>query len=63
MLPRTYDGQNCSIAKSLELLGERWTVLVLREAFLGRKRFDEFADYAERGLAFAQLAQEVPVGR
>jgi UDP-N-acetylmuramoylalanine-D-glutamate ligase len=25
--------------------------------------FDEFADYAERGLTFAQLAQEVPVGR
>src|SRR4051812_46329442 len=44
MLPRTYDGQNCSIARTLELVGERWTMLVVREAFLGRRRFDELAD-------------------
>jgi DNA-binding HxlR family transcriptional regulator len=44
MLPRTYDGQNCSIAKSLELLGERWTLLVVREAFLGTRRFEAFAE-------------------
>jgi DNA-binding HxlR family transcriptional regulator len=44
MLPRTYEGQNCSIARTLELMGERWTMLVIREAFLGRRRFDELAD-------------------
>ena len=33
--------QNCSIARTLSLLGERWTVLVLREIFLGRRRFDQ----------------------
>jgi DNA-binding HxlR family transcriptional regulator len=44
VLPRTYDGQNCSIARTLELVGERWTMLVLREAFLGRRRFDEYAE-------------------
>ena len=27
MLGRTYEGQNCSVAKSLELIGERWTML------------------------------------
>jgi DNA-binding HxlR family transcriptional regulator len=43
MLGRTYEGQNCSVAKTLELIGERWTVLVLREVFLGRRRFDEIA--------------------
>jgi DNA-binding HxlR family transcriptional regulator len=43
VLGRTYEGQNCSVAKALELVGERWTVLVLREAFLGRRRFDEMA--------------------
>jgi DNA-binding HxlR family transcriptional regulator len=44
MLPRTYEGQNCSIARTLELVGERWTMLVVREAFLGRRRFDELAE-------------------
>jgi DNA-binding HxlR family transcriptional regulator len=44
VLGRTYDDQNCSIARSLELVGERWTMLVLREAFTGRRRFDEMAE-------------------
>ena len=44
MLPSTYDGQHCSIARSLELLGERWTLLVIREAFLGTRRFEGFTE-------------------
>lgn len=44
MLPSTYDGQQCSIARSLELLGERWTLLVIREAFLGTRRFEGFTE-------------------
>ncbi|HZQ15759.1 MAG TPA: helix-turn-helix domain-containing protein [Gaiellaceae bacterium] len=42
MLRRDYDGQNCSIARALEVVGERWTLLIVRDAFLGRRRFDEF---------------------
>jgi DNA-binding HxlR family transcriptional regulator len=42
MLPRTYDSQNCSVARSLEVLGDRWTLLVLRDAFLRVRRFDDF---------------------
>jgi len=38
---RTFDGQNCSIARALEVLGERWTLLILREILLGRRRFEE----------------------
>jgi DNA-binding HxlR family transcriptional regulator len=34
----------CPIARSLEVVGERWTFLVLREAFLGRTRFTEFRE-------------------
>jgi DNA-binding HxlR family transcriptional regulator len=42
MLPRTYDAQNCSIARALEVLGDRWTLLIIRDAFLGLRRFDDF---------------------
>ena len=42
MLRRTYDNQNCSIARALETIGERWTLLILRDAFLGTRRFDDF---------------------
>jgi DNA-binding HxlR family transcriptional regulator len=42
MLGKTYEGQACSIARSLELIGERWTLLIIRDAFLGIRRFDEF---------------------
>ncbi|HEY0993582.1 MAG TPA: helix-turn-helix domain-containing protein [Kofleriaceae bacterium] len=34
---------NCSIARSLEILGDWWTLLVVREAFLGVRRFADFA--------------------
>jgi DNA-binding HxlR family transcriptional regulator len=34
----------CSIARSLGVLGERWTFLILREAFLGATKFAEFRD-------------------
>jgi DNA-binding HxlR family transcriptional regulator len=44
MLKRDYEGQNCSIAKTLEVVGERWTLLIVRDAFLGRTRFDEFQE-------------------
>jgi DNA-binding HxlR family transcriptional regulator len=44
VLNRDYEGQNCSIARALEVVGERWTLLIVRDAFLGRRRFDEFQE-------------------
>jgi DNA-binding HxlR family transcriptional regulator len=38
------DSTTCSIARSLGVLGERWTFLILREAFLGATKFAEFRD-------------------
>jgi DNA-binding HxlR family transcriptional regulator len=32
---------DCSIARTLELIGERWTLLVIRDVFLGNRRFDQ----------------------
>ncbi|WKZ86300.1 helix-turn-helix transcriptional regulator [Ralstonia pickettii] len=34
--------ENCSIAATLKLVGEKWTLLVLRDVFSGVRRFDEF---------------------
>jgi DNA-binding HxlR family transcriptional regulator len=48
-LQREYSGQQCSIARTLEIVGERWTLLILREAFLGVRRFDEMQ--ADLGVA------------
>ena len=44
MLPRTYDNQVCSIARALEAVGDRWTMLVIRDAFQGVRRFDDFQE-------------------
>lgn len=42
VLGRTYEGQNCSAARALEVVGERWTLLILRDIlFRGMVRFSE----------------------
>jgi DNA-binding HxlR family transcriptional regulator len=38
----SFAGMNCSVAAALEILGEWWTFLVLRDAFLGVRRFEDF---------------------
>jgi DNA-binding HxlR family transcriptional regulator len=50
VLRNDYENQNCSIAHALELVGERWTLLILRDAFLGTRRFDDF----QRSLGIAR---------
>jgi DNA-binding HxlR family transcriptional regulator len=43
MLKREYEGQeSCSVARALEVVGERWTWLIIRDAFLGLTRFGDF---------------------
>jgi DNA-binding HxlR family transcriptional regulator len=44
MLKRDYEGQICSIARALELVGDRWTLLVVRDLVLGLSRFDQLLD-------------------
>ena len=43
MLGRTYDKEVCSAARALEIVGERWSLLILRNAmFAGMARFTDF---------------------
>jgi len=43
MLGKTYDSQVCSAARALELVGERWSLLIIRDAlFAGASRFNDF---------------------
>jgi DNA-binding HxlR family transcriptional regulator len=44
MRRKTFARMNCSIARALELVGEWWTMLILREAFLGTHRFHDFQE-------------------
>lgn len=43
MLGKTYERENCSAARALEQVGERWSLLIIRDAlFRGRRQFGEF---------------------
>jgi DNA-binding HxlR family transcriptional regulator len=42
-----YARQDCSLARSLEVVGERWTLLILRDAFLGVRRFSDFRSHLD----------------
>jgi len=44
MRKASFAGMNCSIAQSLEVIGEWWTLLILRDSFLGVRRFDDFVE-------------------
>jgi DNA-binding HxlR family transcriptional regulator len=49
MLGRDYEDQQCSIAGALEVVGERWSLLIVRDVLLGVRRFDELR--ADLGIA------------
>ena len=36
-----FDNMNCSIARSLDIIGEWWTLLIVRDIFMGKRRFEE----------------------
>lgn len=56
--------RSCSVAGALEIVGERWSMLVIREAFLGLRRFDDFqqAIGCARNVLTARLATLVEAG-
>jgi DNA-binding HxlR family transcriptional regulator len=46
-LPRQYAAQACSIARALEIVGERWSLLIVRDALFGVTRFSDFAAHLD----------------
>jgi DNA-binding HxlR family transcriptional regulator len=44
VLRHDYPGQICSIAKALEVIGERWSLLIVRDVMNGRRRFGELQE-------------------
>ncbi len=45
-----FESHNCSVARGLEVLGDWWTLLIVRDAFFGARRFADF----ERSLGIAK---------
>ena len=44
-MPRTYGHEGCPVARTLDAIGERWTMLILRDLFLhGPRRFQDFQE-------------------
>ncbi|WP_425833302.1 winged helix-turn-helix transcriptional regulator [Streptomyces fractus] len=41
-LGKDYASQECSLARALEIVGERWTLLVVRDALYGVRRYNDF---------------------
>lgn len=41
---KSFAGMNCSVAQCLEVVGEWWSMLIVRDAFLGVTRFDQFQE-------------------
>ena len=57
MQRKSFADMNCSVAQCLEIVGEWWTLLILRDAFLGYSRFDEFE--SRLGIARNVLTQRL----
>ena len=63
VLGRDYD-QICSVARSLEVLGERWTLLIVRDVFNRKRRFEQIQENlgVARNVLAARLARLVDEG-
>jgi len=62
--PRNFPREACAIGAALDHLGDRWTLLVLREAFFGVRRFEELRRNtgAARNILADRLARLVDAG-
>ncbi|MBL4680894.1 MAG: helix-turn-helix transcriptional regulator [Pseudomonadales bacterium] len=56
---KSFDHMDCSLAQTLDVIGERWTLLILRDIFFGVKRFSQF----EKSLDIAKNILAVRLNR
>lgn len=58
------DDSWCPVARTLSIVGDRWTLLILRDCFLGRSKFEEFAESigATRHVLSSRLKRLVATG-
>ncbi|MGK5554800.1 winged helix-turn-helix transcriptional regulator [Actinomadura kijaniata] len=63
-LGKDYTRQVCSLARALEVVGERWTLLIIRDAFYGVRRFSHFQAHLDipRAVLAARLGALVEAG-
>ncbi|KUF17192.1 winged helix-turn-helix transcriptional regulator [Streptomyces silvensis] len=63
-LGKDYAAQDCSIARALEVVGERWTLLVVRDALYGVRRYNDFLVHLgiPRAVLASRLAALVDAG-
>src|ERR1044072_5891540 len=63
-LPREYEGDACALAQALEVAGERWTLLIVRDLFFGVTRFTDLQAHLDvpRAVLSARLALLVEAG-
>lgn len=64
-MPRTdFDRIDCSIARTMSILGQPWTALILRDLFIGISRFDQLREHlgVSRKVLTERLAHLVAVG-
>lgn len=54
---KNFDHMNCSLAQTLSVIGEHWTLLVIRDVFFGLRRFEEFQ--RDLGIARNVLSQRL----
>lgn len=64
MLHREYTTQTCNIARALEVVGERWSLLIVRELWFGTSTFDDLVRRLgiTRGVLSARLERLVDEG-
>lgn len=61
---KSFAGMDCSVAQCLEVVGEWWSMLIVRDAFLGYSRFDQFSERLgiSRNVLTSRLARLVDAG-